>query len=150
MLHTPPEPLLSSRFLTSVGGQEQRLVLLVLNFRLPSVTFALWKHGDILDFFTLLSILQHVHCIVNTCVSASLELLHSCCSPLEGGSRWGSQSTSRHCSELAQAQPTKAHIKRLCPRYHQGGPRLHTSRSVRFVQTTWITVSPGLGCPVKA
>lgn len=41
----PPHQMLSNRFLSSVGGLEQRLVLLILNYRLPPVTFALWKHG---------------------------------------------------------------------------------------------------------
>ncbi|CAL8469390.1 g8931 [Coccomyxa elongata] len=44
--HTP-QRLLSNRFLTSVGGLEQRLVLLILNFRLPPVTSALWKHAHL-------------------------------------------------------------------------------------------------------
>jgi len=37
--------MLSNRFLSSVGGTDQRLILLILNFRLPPVTFALWRHG---------------------------------------------------------------------------------------------------------
>lgn len=37
--------MLSNRFLSSVGGTNQRLILLILNFRLPPVTFALWRHG---------------------------------------------------------------------------------------------------------
>lgn len=37
--------MLSDRFLSSVGGTNQRLILLILNFRLPPVTFALWRHG---------------------------------------------------------------------------------------------------------
>ncbi|CAK0784158.1 hypothetical protein CVIRNUC_007361 [Coccomyxa viridis] len=39
--------MLSNRFLSSVGGTQQRLILLILNFRLPPVTFALWKHAQL-------------------------------------------------------------------------------------------------------
>ncbi|CAL5229999.1 g13437 [Coccomyxa viridis] len=39
--------MLSNRFLSSVGGTNQRLVLLILNFRLPPVTFALWRHAHV-------------------------------------------------------------------------------------------------------
>ena len=44
----PSQQMLSDRFLTSVGGSQSRLVLLILNYRLPPVTFALWKHGEML------------------------------------------------------------------------------------------------------
>ena len=37
--------MLSNRLLSSVGGTNHRLILLILNFRLPPVTFALWRHG---------------------------------------------------------------------------------------------------------
>ena len=90
----PSQHLLSNRFLSSIGGRQHRLVLLILNFRLPPVTLALWKHGATSRLTTKDAPAALPHCLLVPGLPVSLSCLS--CSAAEDSGGWRRQPAIRY------------------------------------------------------